>query len=152
MSVTIKNLLVSAALATVLAIFGNVSLLATPTVNAGKDGVALHGFDVVAYSMDRQPQEGQKRFTAEWRGAKYYFASEFNRLAFLSDPQSYVPEFDGYCAYSAAFGKKRDVNPAIWAQYKGQIYLFNNRYIRNLWWDDRDQYIADGEAKWASVQ
>ncbi len=148
---TIRNLMVSASLATVVTIFGSVSLLAKPVVNADRHGIALHGFDTVAYAMDRHPAKGRKSFTAEWRGATFHFESDFNRLAFLSDPQYYLPAFEGYCAYSAALGKKRDVDPAVWVEHKGRIYLFSNSHVRKIWLQDRDKYIAQGEARWEAL-
>ena len=78
--------------------------LATP-VFAGDQifsswGKAIRGYDPVAYFTEGKPVEGDGDFTHRWMDAKWYFASAANRDAFAKNPESYAPQYGGYCAWA----------------------------------------------------
>ena len=75
------------------------------------DGYAVHGYDVVAYFTAGQPAEGDDRYTAEYEGAQYRFASAEHRDTFKQDPAKYAPQYGGFCAFAVALGKKLDGDP-----------------------------------------
>ena len=77
-----------------------------------KNKVANGGYDLVAYFTDNAAVKGNKKFTLELNGVKYQFASEAHKSLFKSNPEKYLPECDGYCAWGVAEkGKKVPVNP-----------------------------------------
>src|SRR4029077_1390107 len=73
----------------------------TPPVAAvnAADGFALKGYDAVAYFTTGEPTPGVDEYTHRWKGVTYRFASAENRDRFRADPERYVPQYGGYCAY-----------------------------------------------------
>ena len=59
-------------------------------------GVAIWGYDTVAYHTEGRAVKGKKKFSYEWNDAKWRFASAENRDLFAADPERYAPEFGGY--------------------------------------------------------
>lgn len=91
-----------------------------------KDGLAIGGYDVVAY-FSGKAKKGTKSHAAKHNGATYYFASKANKDAFTKSPSSYLPEFDGYCAWGV--GEKQakfPINPETFDIIDGKLYLFFN--------------------------
>ena len=70
--------------------------------NLGGDGVAIQGYDPVAFFADHKPVKGNPQFQSGYHGAKYYFASADHKVAFDRAPAQYEPQFGGYCAYGAS--------------------------------------------------
>ncbi|HAA15904.1 MAG TPA: YHS domain protein [Cytophagales bacterium] len=95
--------------------------------NVDEDGVVLSGYDVVSYFNEDGPAQGKAKFSAEHDGATYYFASKKNRNAFQADPEAYLPQYGGFCAYAiAAMGAKVPVDPETFKVADGKLYLFFN--------------------------
>lgn len=117
---TIKN----AILLGLALVWGALAQAQIDPVNA--DGLAIGGYDVVAY-FSRTPQKGTKAHAAKHNGVTYYFASKANKDAFTKSPSSYLPEFDGYCAWGV--GEKQakfPINPETFDIIDGKLYLFFN--------------------------
>ena len=47
-------------------------------------GVAIDGYDPVAYFEQGEPVEGSRSHTHEWQGATWRFANAENRFAFIA--------------------------------------------------------------------
>jgi YHS domain-containing protein len=71
-------------------------------VNATLFGVAIKGYDPVAYFTDAKPVEGNGDFTFEWNGAKWRFANAEHLAAFKAAPEKYAPQYGGYCAWAVS--------------------------------------------------
>src|SRR5690242_16990588 len=78
------------------------SAQAKTLVNVDDDGVALQGYDPVAYFTDDKPVKGDARIIAKHDGAVYRFASDEHRQTFLQEPDKYAPQFGGYCTYGVS--------------------------------------------------
>jgi YHS domain-containing protein len=65
-------------------------------VNAGSGGVAIKGYDTVAYFTAGKPVKGDEQFAYEWNGAKWLFSSTKHRDLFAADPEKYAPQYGGY--------------------------------------------------------
>ena len=117
-------------------------LLATTTLSAQsidyntKKGYVAEGYDVVAY-FNNEAIEGKKQQTATYDGVKYKFASEQNLSLFKSNPEAYVPQYGGYCAYAIAVkSKKVGIDPETFEIRDNKLYLFYNSWGTNtleLW-------------------
>jgi YHS domain-containing protein len=59
-------------------------------------GVAIKGYDTVAYHTEGRAMKGDSRFSHEWNDAKWYFVSSENRDLFIQDPERYAPQYGGY--------------------------------------------------------
>ncbi len=89
------------------------------------EGVAIKGYDPVAYFVAGRAVRGSEHFSYEWLGVKWLFASADNRRLFAADPMSYAPQYGGYCSTVHLFEPgKADINPTAWRIVKGQLYLF----------------------------
>ena len=79
-------------------------------------GLALQGYDPVAYFKEGKPSMGEATLTYAWHGATYRFASVANRDAFAADPQRFAPQFGGYCAYAVSIGTTANGDPhqGVW--------------------------------------
>ncbi len=125
---------------------------AGPEVNLDRAGLALRGFDPVAYFTDGKPSAGKAEITAVHDGATYRFASVANRDAFVAAPEKFLPQYGGYCAYASALGKKADGDPAIWKIVDGKLYLNYNRSIGERWGADVPGYIEKGDRAWPQIK
>lgn len=59
-------------------------------------GVAIDGYDVVAYFTLGKPTEGDSDFSHEWKGASWRFANAEHLEMFKADPEKYAPQYGGY--------------------------------------------------------
>src|SRR5580698_5422920 len=59
-------------------------------------GLAIGGYDVLAYFIDARPELGLPDFEAAQGGAVWRFRNEGNRASFVAHPEIYGPQFGGY--------------------------------------------------------
>jgi len=69
--------------------------IAVDKVNKSKTGVAIRGFDTVAFHTEKRAVKGKKDFSFQWNDATWYFKSAENRDLFAVDPVRYAPQFGG---------------------------------------------------------
>jgi len=94
-------------------------------------GAVLAGYDVVAY-FNNEAIKGTKAFSFEFDGGTFLFASEANLKRFKENPQAFLPEYGGYCAYAMAVkGKAVSVDPKTFEIRDGKLYLFYNSWGNN---------------------
>ncbi len=132
-----------------------VSFSQTLDVNT-KKGYAANGFDVVAY-FSKKASEGHKNYTTTFEGAKYKFISKENLITFNENPEKYIPQYGGYCAYAIALKKdKVSINPKSFLIIEGRLYLFYNSWGTNtkvLWLDNNpDKLIIEGNKNWETLK
>ena len=116
------------------------------------DGVALSGYDAVAYFNQNKPIKGDKQYSTGFEGATYYFSSRQNLEAFKKAPHKYLPQYGGWCAYAmGAKGEKVEVNPETFKITDGKLYLFYNKYLTNtltIWNKDEKKLQVQADANW----
>lgn len=137
------------------------SAFAGPEVNtapgavlvAGKPapGLAVHGFDVVAYFTEAKPVQGEANFAVVHEDATYRFASQANLDAFAANPAKYVPAYGGYCAYGVSVNAKFDGDPRYWKIVDGTLYLNLDAGIQQAWLKDVPGAIKKAEANWPKL-
>ena len=59
-------------------------------------GIAINGYDTVAYHTENRAVKGKIEFSYEWNDAEWHFASAKNRDLFAADPDRYAPQYGGY--------------------------------------------------------
>jgi YHS domain-containing protein len=89
-----ETALLAAACSIFFLVAGAYALL--PPVNADKNGVAIKGYDTVAYFTLNRPVKGDRRFAFTWNGATWLFSSKGHRELFVKNPQKYAPQYGGY--------------------------------------------------------
>jgi YHS domain-containing protein len=123
-------------------------------INTGYfDGVAIEGYDTVAYFTDGEAIKGSDEFAYDWLGATWYFASTEHRDLFAKQPVKYAPQYGGHCALGTAFGESTaNIDPEAWSIVDGKLYLQYSKGGREQWEQDRTHLIAAGDQKWAEVK
>lgn len=114
-------------------------------------GLAVHGFDVVAYFTEGKPVQGDAEFAAVHKDATYRFASKENLDAFQANPGKYAPAYGGYCAYGVSVGAKFDGDPRYWKVVDGRLYLNLDEGIQQAWLKDVPGAIKKAEANWPDL-
>jgi len=120
-------------------------------VNGQVGGVALHGFDPVIYFTQNKAQIGSPKFTAMHHGVTYQFVSKEDQAAFEANPEKYVPQFGGFCAFAASVGVKADADPHDFAIVNGKLYVNNNDKAQQLFQKDVAGTIGKAEHNWPEV-
>lgn len=121
-------------------------------LNVDANGLALKGYDPVAYFNASAPAQGQSQFSAKHQGATYWFVSAANRDAFVADPGKYAPAFGGFCAMGVALEKKLDVDPQAWRVVDGKLYLNVNKDVQKRWLDDVPGNVATANKNWPTLK
>ena len=114
-------------------------------------GLAIAGYDPVAYFADGRPVEGSSDHSLDWNGATWRFASAENKALFETDPAAYAPQFGGYCAWAVSQGYTASVDPQAWDIVDGKLYLNYSLSVQERWRQDRDANIVKAENNWPSV-
>ena len=117
-------------------------------VNKAADGLALGGYDSVAYFTEGKAVEGDQALTHQWRGATWRFASAANRDLFIAAPEKYAPQYGGYCSWAVSHGHTASGDPKAWKIVGGKLYLNYNEEIKKKWEEDEPQYIEQGDHNW----
>ena len=120
--------------------------------NVDGSGLALKGYDPVAYFVENKPVKGRTEFTAQHEGATYRFASAANRDAFAAAPAKYAPQYGGYCAFGAAGGYKAPIEPDAWTVVDGKLYLNYSQSVRRQWSSDIPGYLRKADANWPQLR
>jgi len=111
-------------------------------------GTGVKGYDPVAYFTGGQPTRGEDQYTYRWKGVIYRFASAENLERFKTDPEKYLPQYGGYCAYAMAINRIADIDPSRWAIVDGKLYLNNNYLSYHLWALNKSGNIASADRNW----
>ncbi len=150
MTLTRRTLLTFAAATPALALLGQTSMAATPSIYAN-DGIAVDGTDVVGYFTQSEPVAGNADITHDWMGVTWRFSSEENRATFAAAPEKYAPQYGGYCAWAVSEGYTASTVPHAWKIVDGKLYLNYSRRIQRKWERDIPARIAAANANWPTI-
>ncbi len=114
--------------------------------------VGAGGYDVVAYFTEGNAKRGTGWHVAEHEGTTYLFSSKKNRKEFMKNPDRYLPQYGGYCAYGVAVGKKFYADPTIWKVVDGKLYFNLDSKIQKKFEKDVPGYITKADTNWPKVQ
>lgn len=114
-------------------------------------GLALAGFDPVAYFTDAQALVGREELELPLAGTIWRFRNEGNRAAFAADPAVYLPRFGGYDPVSLARGVSVPGHPELWLIENDRLYLFRTPAARDAFHAHPDRALARAEEKWPKV-
>jgi YHS domain-containing protein len=129
------------------------SASAGDSINTGYfGGVAIEGYDTVAYFTDGKATKGSEDFAYDWLGVTWLFANAEHRDLFAEKPVQYAPQYGGHCAMGTAFGESTaNIDPAAWAIVDGKLYLQYSKGAREAWKQDRADRIAAADQKWPEI-
>jgi YHS domain-containing protein len=115
------------------------------------DGLALRGYDPIAYFEINAPTPGRPEHSAVYRGSKFLFASAANREKFAANPERYSPQYGGFCALGTANGYKVSTQPDAFKVVDGKLYFNYDRKVLGLWSKDIPGYVAKADVNWPDV-
>jgi len=124
----------------------------TSAVDTNETGLAMQGYDAVAYFTDGKPVKGKPDFKAEHDGATYYFASADHLQKFTANPAAYLPQYGGFCAMGAAIGRKVEGDPTIWKVVDQKLYLNFNPDVAVRWNKDIPGNVAKADGNWPDIR
>lgn len=113
-------------------------------------GVAMKGYDPVAYFNSSRPVTGSSQFTVNWGGVRWQFATADNKEAFSKSPEMYAPQFGGYCSFAVGKGFTADISPEAWYIKDNKLYLFADKDFEKRWIADIAQgSLSASKENWA---
>lgn len=115
------------------------------------NGVAIKGYDPVAFFKDNKPVRGKDDLRFEYKGSTFVFANADNRAAFVANPEKYAPQYGGYCAFGTARGYKADIDPLAFTVINDRLYLNYNLQIQRDWSADSGRFIRQADERWPMV-
>ena len=118
---------------------------------SGASGIALDGYDPVAFFTLGKPAHGDPGISATHEGATYLFASKEHKRTFEANPKKYLPQFGGYCAYGAALNALFPVDISTWQIRDGKLYLNLNPAILEAFNQDFHGNVAKAQKNWAGL-
>lgn len=92
-------------------------------VNVNLFGVAIDGYDPVAYFRLGRAMEGSSEYEYRWSDATWRFASAEHRDLFAADPTRYAPQYGGFCAAGLSMGGRWKADPTVWKIVDGKLFL-----------------------------
>ncbi len=145
---------------TVLSIIAGLAVLAAghaaevggkSLVLKNKQGLAIEGYDPVAYFTDNKPVKGNAKFSSEYEGATYLFASAEHKSLFDSNPAKYAPAYGGYCGYAASIDRLSPVSPEWWQIEDGRLILQHNKKAFDLFNKELRENVVKADANWPGL-
>ncbi|POR50827.1 YHS domain-containing (seleno)protein [Bosea psychrotolerans] len=128
-----------------------VAAIAADSINQ-VDGVALHGFDPVAYFVQKRPLKGDPEITYQYKGVTYEFHSAANLALFKKSPDKYLPQYGGFCAFAVAAGAKADIDPYAFAINDGKLYVNFSVDKRDSFQKKVTENVAKANGNWPKVE
>jgi YHS domain-containing protein len=114
-------------------------------------GLAIDGYDPVAYFVDAEAKLGRSQFEYRYKSVIWRFSNEGNLAAFKQNPDVYVPRFGGYDAVAIARGIAVAGNPTLWLIAGDRLYLFYSPEARDSFENNVARFVDTAEAKWPDV-
>ena len=152
LNATARHYLAAALVVTALGACG-APALADGTVNTGYfGGVAIMGYDTVAYFTDGKAVKGSEELSYNWLGTPWHFASQKHQEMFMSDPVKYAPQCGGYCAGEVVNGAVTvNIDPEAFKIIEGKLYLIYDVGNADDFAAHADNNIPKADANWPQV-
>ncbi|GAB4524751.1 MAG: hypothetical protein Tsb0019_26800 [Roseibium sp.] len=114
--------------------------------------LGMHGIDPVSIFDGETPAIGDAVHTSAHDGVDYYFASAATKERFDAQPEAFLPQFGGFCAFGIFVGKKLDGDVRYADIVDGKLYLFVNEAIFKKYLEQKDEVIAGAFSKWPAIR
>ena len=120
-------------------------------LNLDSSGVAIQGYDPVAFFTDSKPVKGDPKFVSKRDGAIYLFASKEHKDLFNADPAKYEPAFGGYCAYGVSRNRLVEIDVEAYQIVDGKLLLQYSKSVRDDFNKDQPGNLAKASANWPGL-
>lgn len=118
----------------------------------GNTQLALNGYDVLTYYDDASPNPGLREYTTRYSSAQWRFISAENLEAFLRNPEQYVPQYDGWCAWAVANGNLSPSNPNFFIIQDDKLYMMCSESAISNWLEDPEGSLKRANANWPALK
>lgn len=115
-------------------------------------GLAIHGFDPVAYFTDGAPTLGRGEYEYRYAGVVWQFRNIGNRSAFAADPGVYIPRYGGYDPVGIGRGVPLAGDPRYWVIVDDHLYLFQSPENKAIFEVNCERVVAAADERWPAVQ
>jgi hypothetical protein len=115
-------------------------------------GLAIHGYDPIAYFTDGGPRLGKGEFEYRHAGVVWRFRNAGNLGAFAADPDVYMPRFGGYDPVGVGRGVAAAGDPRIWMIAGERLYLFQSPESKAIFAVDSERAVVAADEAWPAVQ
>jgi YHS domain-containing protein len=117
-----------------------------------RNGVAIKGYDPVAYFSQNKAVEGKDSIKMDWSGSVWKFSSTENLQLFAKDPQKYAPAYGGFCAYGTSEKHLSPTDPNAWTIVNNKLYLNYNLKVKEFWIKDTASRIPAADNYWTTLK
>jgi YHS domain-containing protein len=124
---------------------------AVSAIDANNDGVAIQGYDVVAYFIDQAPKKGTPDFKVDYAESEWHFENQANLDLFVENPEKYIPQYGGHCAFATANNFLVSGDPKRWKIVDDKLYLNNNLVVHQLWKGNIPANISAADNNWSTL-
>ena len=117
------------------------------------DGIAMDGFDVVAYFKQGTAKKGSDQYSVQYKEKAWYFSSPGNADDFKASPEIYEPQFNGWCAFAVSEGHSAEVDFIDgWSLLDGKLYLNWNASTRDQFLEQQSTRKQLAAERWPVVR
>jgi hypothetical protein len=116
------------------------------------NGIALNGYDVVAFFKQAKPVKGSSDYSFKWNDVNWLFSSKADVDSFKASPEIYAPQYGGYCAYGTAEGHKAPTQADTWTIVDNKLYFNYNKKVKQLWSKNRSALIDSANKNWVLLK
>lgn len=138
----------------VMVAFASLTALSQSSSIFTVNGLAIKGYDVVAFFKDSAAVKGYDSLRFTWKDAVWLFSSTQNLEAFKKAPEQYEPQYGGYCAYGVSDGEghKAPVEIDTWTLLNGRLYFNYNSKVKEYWKKSQQERILKADANWPKLK
>ncbi len=115
-------------------------------------GVAIEGYDTVAYFTQNTAVKGLHKYSTVWDGITWYFSNEKHLTLFTASPEKYIPQFGGYCALGAAHNGAVPSDPQTFTIHKEKLYFNMSPPVATTWRLNPDFHIERATKAWQNKE
>ena len=124
---------------------------AGPPANVDENGVGIQGYDPVAFFTDGKPVLGKEEFHGTYHDVVYHFASVEHQIAFEKSPETYEPQFGGYCAYGVAQKHLVPVKIDAFQIVNGRLLMQYDASVRETFNKDQSGNLQAADKNWLEL-
>jgi YHS domain-containing protein len=134
-----------------IAVTGQALAQGKTLINIDRSGLAVQGYDVVAYFTDGKAVKGSPQFASSHGGGTYHFASAEHKATFDKEPAKYAPQFGGYCAWAGSKNSIAKIEPDAYQIVNGRLLLQYDKSVRDQFSKDTPGNLAKADANWPGL-
>ncbi len=128
------------------------AVTAAEIVNTTTAGIAVDGFDMLAYFELGRAVKGSADHSVTYKGAQWLFASPDHRNAFAANPARYAPKYNGFCAVAVSEGAAAEVDFVNgWTIVDGALFLNWSADVKRIFLAELSERLPAAQRNWPDV-